>query len=123
MAKEATEIEIPSAPAHLPAALQNKWSKTYAAAHTQAQTDIPNDASGQKQAARKEANKLLRIAAPASHKEAAAMVEDFQAKNDDAWKVIGHGKRVIQGVEHLQVVTSDGKKHAFPVPAGKAAKD
>jgi hypothetical protein len=30
---------------------------------------------------------------------------------------------VIQGVEHLQVVTSDGKKHSFPVPTDKAAKE
>jgi hypothetical protein len=57
----ATDIQIPSAPAHLPAALQKKWSKTYADAHKQAQTDIPNDEAGQKQAARKEANKLIRI--------------------------------------------------------------
>lgn len=119
----ATDIEVPTAPAHLPAALQKKWSKTYVDAHKQAQVDLPNDAAGQKQAARKEANKLIRIDAPESHKEAAAMVADFQAKNDDAWKVIGHGKRVIQGVEHLQVVTSDGKKHSFPVPAAKAAKE
>lgn len=119
----ATEFQIPSPPAHLPVALQKKWSGIYTAALKQAQIDIPNDESGQKQAARKDANKLLRIDAPANHKEAAAMVADFQAQNDDAWKVIGHGKRVIQGVEHLQVVTSDGKKHTFPVPTGKAAKE
>lgn len=112
----ATET-LPTPPAHLPAALQKKWSNTYEAALKQAEVDIPNDEAGQKQFARRAANQLLRIEAPASHKEAAALVDAFQNKTADAWKVIGHGRRVIKGVEHLQVVTSDGKKHAFPVPA------
>ncbi len=111
------KIQTPTPPAHLPAALQKKWSSTYVDAFRQAQLDIPNDEAGQKQAARKDANKLLRIKAPESHKEAVALVEAFQKKTDDAWKVLGHGTRKIGGVDHLHVVTSDGKKHIFPVPA------
>ena len=113
----ADKIEIPNPPAHLPAVLQKKWSATYETAYKQAQIDQPNDANAHKQAARIEANKLMRIPAPESHKEAAALVSAFEEQTGEGWKVLGHGKRKIGGVDHLVVITADAKKHAFPIPA------
>jgi hypothetical protein len=114
----ANEI-LPNPPAHLPKALQIQWSKNYAAALKQAMTDIPADESGQRTAARREANKLLRVPKPETHKDAAALVEAFQSKSEDGWKIIAHGRRKVDGVDHLSIVTADGQKYLYPVPAEK----
>jgi hypothetical protein len=117
------ETNTPTPPAHLPAALQKKWSKIYDDALAQAEQDIPNSDSLQRAAALKEANKLLRVAKPESHKEAAALVKAFQDGKDEGWQIIAHGKRTIKGVDHLSIVTADGQRHLYPIPAGKGATE
>jgi len=109
----------PTAPAHLPAALQKKWSNNYADALEQAQIDIPNDPSAQRSAALREANKLLKVKMPEDHKGAAALVKAFQEKADAGWQILAHGTRQIKGVAHLSIVTADGQKGLFPIPAEK----
>jgi len=117
MAEDLTPIP----PANLPAALQKKWSKTYESALEQAEVDIPNSKNEQRAAARREANKMLRVSRPESHKEAAALVDAFQKKKDEGWQILAHGERVIKGVKHLSIVTADGQRHVYPVPTGKGA--
>jgi len=114
---------LPTPPAHLPEALQKKWSSIYASALKQAQVDTPDNESAQRAAARREANKLLRVPKPENHEEAAALVEAFQSKAEDGWKIIAHGSRKISGVDHLAIVTADGQKHLYPVPTAKSSKN
>jgi hypothetical protein len=111
----------PTPPANLPTALQDKWSKKYESALEQAEVDIPNNPNEQRSAARREANKMLRVSKPASHKEAAALVDAFQKKKDEGWQILAHGERVIKGMKHLSIVTADGQRHLYPVPNGKSA--
>jgi len=113
---------LPQPPEHLPESLQKKWQATYAAALKQAQVDIPGQEALQKAAARKEANKLQKVAMPEDHAGAAKLVDALKKGGEDAWKLIAHGVRKIKGVDHLSIVTSDGQKGLFPIPAAVASK-
>lgn len=104
-----TVVNTPEAPAILPAKWQAQWKKTYAEAFQAAQADEPDDAPRQRQMARREANRMLRTPKLTSYEEAAAL-ED--------WQVVFRGE--VDGV--LKVVTCDGKKYRFPVPASVTAE-
>jgi hypothetical protein len=113
---------IPKPPAHLPKHVAEKWSATYAAVlkqTAQEQGDRPEERT-QHVAALKAANVHVRVAPPESYSEAAKMIEDFQQKKPDGWKIISHGTRTIGGEPHIQVVTVNGKKVSFPIPAKKS---
>jgi hypothetical protein len=112
------EDMTPTPPANLPTALQKKWSSNYEAALEQAVVDIPDNPSGQRTAALREANKMLRVPRPQTHKEAAALVDAFQKKKQEGWQLLAHGERVVKGVKHLSIVTADGQRHLYPVPNG-----
>jgi len=96
-------VKIPEAPAGIPASVAKKWKETYVAALAEATNDFPNDAIQQKQTALREANRLLRVPEPRSHKDAMAL---------EGWHVAHREEK--DG--HLRVVTIDGKKFRFPVP-------
>ncbi len=102
-----TKVAIPEAPAILPARMQAQWKKTYAEALDQAKADEPDDPQRQRMLARREANRMLRTPKLTSYE---------QAKSLEDWQVVFRGE--ADGV--LKVVTFDGKKYRFPVPA-KAA--
>jgi hypothetical protein len=97
------ELTIPAAPALLPPGLQKKWAEDYARAYAEAQGDQSMDESGRKQAALREANRILRVAAPASYAEAKRLAD---------WQVI---RRFEEGGV-LKGVTIDGKKFRFDAP-------
>lgn len=101
----ATETNIPSAPTYLPKKQAAEWRKRYADALKEAQTDFPDDESQQRIVAMKEANKLLRVPAPASAAEIDKL-EDHQ--------VIKRGEKVVDGVAHVFAITSDGRKYLHP---------
>ncbi len=99
------EVKIPAAPAELPAGLHKKWAATYLTAFQQVKADDENANDGDcHQAARREANRMLRVEAPTSHKEAMALPD---------WHC--HLREEVDGV--LKVVTIDGKKYRFDVPS------
>jgi hypothetical protein len=116
-----TETTLITPPANIPEALQKKWSSAHAAAFKQAQVDHPNNESLQRQTARREANKLLRVPKPETHADAAELVKAFQKGTDDGWQILAHGTRTIGGKDHLSIVTADGQRHLYPVPT-KGAK-
>jgi hypothetical protein len=100
----AKEINVPAAPAVLPEDLRKKYASTYTAAFKEAKADDENASDGDcHQAARKEANRLLRVAEPTTHAEATKLPK---------WHV--HHSKEEDGV--LKIVTIDGKKYKFDVP-------
>ncbi len=104
------EVIIPAAPSALPAGLQKKWAATYNSAFLQCKADDENASDGDcHQAARREANRLLKVEAPTSHKEAMALPD---------WHC--HHREEKDGV--LRVVTIDGKKYSFDVPKSAEKK-
>jgi hypothetical protein len=108
----AEKVTIPEAPKHLTGKAKKQWQDSYAKAHQQAQIDYPEDASAQRRAATKEANKMLAVPAPNSAKEIDALEE---------WQVLMRGEREIDGVKHRVCVTTDGRKYTHPIDA-KAVK-
>lgn len=108
MAPEAV-VNTPEAPSILPAKLQAEWRKTYADALEAARADEPDDPARQRLLARREANRILRTPKLTSY-ESAMQLED--------WQVLFRGE--VDGV--LKVVTCDGKKYRFPVPARRASQ-
>lgn len=97
------ELTIPAAPALLPPGLQKKWAEDYARAYAEAKLDDSLDEASKKQRALTEANRVLRVAAPASYAEAKRLAD---------WQVI----RREEAGGKLKGVTIDGKKFSFDVP-------
>ena len=104
MANEKSDFVVPRPPQHLPAEEQARWSKTYEAAHRDAETDHPGDAIAHKQHAMREANRLLRVPVLKSYEDAMSLKD---------WQVV---LRKEQGGK-LKVVTADGKGYVFDVAA------
>jgi hypothetical protein len=104
----ADEISTPAAPKHLPAAKQDEWKKAYAAAFKKAQSDYPDQIAVQSQFALREANRLLQVPEVKDYAGAMALPEYLVLQRE-----------VIEGV--LCVITADGKKYKFAVPAKPAA--
>ena len=103
------EINIPEAPKCLPAKQQDEWKKSYEKAFRQALRDYPENDTQQRQFAMREANRLLSVPEPKSHEEASALP--------------AHQVMLREEVEgELRIVTTDGKKYAFPVPAAETKK-
>jgi hypothetical protein len=107
MPDEKDVVKIPDAPAGIPPAVAKKWKEVYSQALIEAANDCPNDAIQQKQAALREANRLLRVPEPKSHADAVALAD---------WHVMHREEK--DG--HLRVVTIEGKKFKFPVPKKSA---
>jgi hypothetical protein len=115
------EVKIPNPPAHLPKSVAANWTKTYRDTLKQATADLPENPSGQHTTALRAANALVKVQEPENHEQAAKLVEAFKNGSEDGWKIIAHGTRNIAGKEHLAIVTANGRKHLYPVPAGKPA--
>ena len=107
----ANATAIPNAPAYLPEKAQKQWTAAYAKALAQARIDYPDNASAQTSTARKAANALLAVSAPAS--------PDEIDKLED-WQVILRETRAVKGAQTRVCVTTDGRKYAFPIPAPAA---
>lgn len=103
MAPETTVVGTPAAPALLPVDLQSEWRKRYSAAYQEAAGDPSVDESSRKQAAHREANRLLRTPQITSYE---------QAMRLPAWQFIRRDE--VGG--QLKVVTIDGKKYSLPAP-------
>ena len=97
------KVDVPQPPAYLPVGLHKQYTKAFNDAFKQAQEDSPGDLPTQRQAAMREANRVLKVPELTSYEDAIALPD---------WKVI---KREVIGAD-LKVVTIDGKKYAFPVP-------
>jgi hypothetical protein len=110
----AEKIEIPAAPAGLPAALEKKWKQTYESAFKEAQEESPDDLTTQRQLALREANRLLKTPELTSYNQTMDL-EDHHFVLREPSK---DGKT-------LRVVTRHGRKYTFPIPAKaqKAADD
>jgi hypothetical protein len=106
----AEKIQIPDAPAGLPAAVEKKWKQTYESAFKEAQEESPDDLTTQRQLALREANRLLKTPELTSYSQAMD-IEDFHFLLREPSK---DGKT-------LRVVTRHGKKYNLPIPA-KAQK-
>jgi membrane-bound lytic murein transglycosylase B len=100
----------PSAPACMSSKAQKQWQAAYEKALAQAKLDSPDNPSAQNAAALKAANALLAVPAPTCH-------ADIDKLED--WQKILDETRVIKSVPHRVCVTTDGRKYAFPIPAGK----
>lgn len=109
MADEA-KIDIPEVPPvpGLPEQVKAAWRKAYADAFKRAQVDHKDDPLMQRQVALGEANRIFRLDAPVDYDDAMDLAP---------WQVI---KREAREGE-LKVVTIDGQKFSFPVPAPKPA--
>ena len=101
---------LPAAPAHMSTDAAAQWTASYSKALKQAQIDLPGNESGQRAAALKAANTLLRVTAPTS----AADIDTLEP-----WQVLVRETRTIKGVLYRVCVTSDGRKYSFPVEAAK----
>ncbi|HEV7521992.1 MAG TPA: hypothetical protein VGP89_12915 [Candidatus Angelobacter sp.] len=104
------KIEIPAAPAGLPASVEKKWKQTYETAFKEAQEESPDDVTTQRQLALREANRLLKTPELTSYSQTMD-IDDFHFVLREPSK---DGKT-------LRVVTRHGKKYTFPIPA-KAQK-
>ncbi len=106
----ASKINVPDAPQHLSASAAKKWQAAFSKALDQATLDYPESASTQRSVATKAANALLAVTAPTS----AAEIDKL-----DDWQALLRETRNIKGVATRVCVTADGRKYAFPIPAGK----
>lgn len=89
--------------------MRAQWRSNWQKAFKQAQIDHPGDDITQRAVATREANRVFRVDEPTSYEEAMAL-EDFKVLDR---KPVAGGK--------LAVVTIDGKKYSFDVPAAAAA--
>jgi hypothetical protein len=111
----ATEkIEVPAAPAGLPAAVEKRWKETYVAAYKEAQTDEPEQSSAWPQYALRAANKTLRVPEPENYKDAMRL---------EPWQFIHRDEKDEKGKRVLKLVTRDGKKFTFEVPESAKKAD
>ena len=110
--KDTSEVTVivPDAPTHLSDKAAKLWAATYTKAFAQAKIDTPDNDSAQRTAALKAANALLAVPAPTSAAEIDAL---------DDWQFLTRGTRSANGVDTRFVVTTDGRKYSFPVPAAK----
>jgi len=121
MAPAGTITEKPVFPAHFPEDKKEAWHKSFNEALEQAKVDNPEGAF-QHQAARREANRLLRVPVPKSYADAMKLEKWQILKREtvSAEKLASEGHDVDPTAgDHIKVVTIDGKKHVFQVPAGK----
>lgn len=106
----AEKIQIPDAPAGLPAAVEKKWKQAYETAFKEAQEESPDDLTTQRQLALREANRLLKTPELTSYSQTMDIEDHHFALREPS----KDGKT-------LRVVTRHGKKYTFPIPA-KAQK-
>ncbi len=107
MEAEERNSSEPVWPAGTPEKVKVQWRKEFDAAVESMSADTA-DTSAQFQAARREANRILRISKPTSYSGAMAL---------ENWQVVKRAVEDNAGVPTLKVVTIDGGKYSFPVPA------
>jgi hypothetical protein len=105
----AIEVQVPKVPCHagVPEGVKNRWRDEYRKAYTQSMQDTSGDEQASRQTATKEANRVFRVSAPESHADAVKLAP---------WQVAHRSER--DG--NLHVVTIDGRKHKFAIPAQPA---
>jgi hypothetical protein len=106
----AEKIQVPDAPAGLPASVEKKWKQAYEEAFKEAKNDWPDDEPTQKQAALRDANRILKTPELTSYS---------QTMDIEEWHFVL--REPSKDGKTLRVVTRHGKKYTFPIPA-KAQK-
>lgn len=115
MAPESVKVTIPEPPeivgalAPLPRAKKDEWRESYGEAFEQAAVDSPGDESAQRQAAQRAANRIFRVGKPTSYAAAASL---------EGWQLLSR----LEQDGKLTIVTIDGAKYSFDVPARPAAE-
>jgi hypothetical protein len=97
------KLVIPEASKLMPPAMQKKWKATYAEAFEEAKASGQGAESDWHQAARCEANRLLKVPVPKTYEDAMALPD---------WQCVL--RKTEGGV--LKLVTIDGRKYTFDVP-------
>lgn len=106
------EVSIPTDvvfPPNFPEKGKAQWRDTYSAALEQARVDSPDETT-HRQIARREANRIFRVGEVRSY---------AQAKSLDDWKTISREEKGGS----LHIVTIEGRKFSFLVPASGANAD
>ena len=116
--------EKPSFPANYPEDKKAQWHRTFEEAVEAAKVDAP-EGSFHHQTARREANRHFRVPLPKSYTDAMKLEpwQVLERKTVPAERVAALGHEPSGSGEHLIVVTIDGKKHFFAVPAAKQADE
>jgi hypothetical protein len=102
----ADKVNVPAAPQFpgVPRDFAGRWETAYARAFKQAEVNHPGDETEQRAVAAREANRLFAVDEPENYEQAMSIEE---------WKCL---HREPFGKE-LRLVTIDGKKYRFPLPA------
>jgi hypothetical protein len=96
-----SKVQVPTAPAILPADLQSKWAKDYREAYERHAEENVDLSEGEHHGhAAREANRVLRVPAPKS-------ISDVEKL--PKWQILA--RREKNG--KLSIVTADGKKYEF----------
>ena len=101
---EQTNVPAPPQFPGMPKDFAGRWTVAYARAFKQAEQNHPGDETEQRAVATREANRLFAVDEPENYEQAMAI---------ESWKVLH--REPFGNV--LKVVTIDGKKYAFPLPA------
>jgi hypothetical protein len=103
-----TMIDMPKPPAHLPAEAVQLWRNSFASAYKSERDDYPAKPQRWRKAAIKAAAKAIAI----------SQLESFEdAMKLQPWQFIYREQVTTDHGQVLKVVTSEGKKYYFPVPA------
>ncbi len=107
----ADKVNVPAAPHFegMPRDFAARWEQIWAKAFKAAEVNHPGDETEQRAVATREANRLFAVDEPENYEQAMAI---------EGWKVLHRG--ASGGV--LKLVTIDGKKYSFPVPAPESEK-
>lgn len=109
MAETIVQIQAPEPPDFpgFPDKRKLEWKQNWLKAFKQAQIDHPGDEITQRAVATREANRVFRVEEPTGYDDAMALEE---------WQFLLRAEKGGQ----LKLVTIDGKKYSFPIPAAKA---
>lgn len=105
----ATELKVPEAPAIMPTADKAEWTKRYAAAFEEAESEFGEDLAMRHGYALRAANRMLAVPKLRSLEEALKL---------PGWKILARGTRKDGSTS---IVTIDGRKYSFPKGGGASA--
>jgi hypothetical protein len=101
---ERPNVPLPQLIGTEPKEFIGQWQLAYQKALKQAEVNYPGDETEQRAVASREANRLFAVDEPETYEQAMAI---------EPWKCLH--RQVFGNV--LKVVTIDGKKYSFPIPA------
>lgn len=106
----AEKTNVPAVPHFegMPRDFASRWETAFVKALRQAEINHPGDETEQRAVATREANRLFAVEEPETYEQAVAL---------EPWKVLQ--RRESEG--KLKLVTIEGKKYSFAIPARKEA--